>query len=271
MHTTEPEKDPTYYTNSREGNLHLEDGYQCDKCKNKGYIARYEYAEEVGYWAVVEYECECMKVRKAIRRMNRSGLRNVLGKYRFDTYRAAEPWQQIVKRKAEAYAQAQLADASADDWFFIGGASGAGKTHLCSAICRELLSGGMEVRYMLWRDESARLKACINEPEYQKAIQELKTVKVLYIDDFFKCGYGRDGAQKPTAADLNLAFEILNYRYNDPALRTILSSELTLDELFDIDEAIAGRIVERALNYKIILTGTDKNYRRKLAAGAERM
>lgn len=262
------ENDRIYYMNSREGSLHLEDGYQCDKCKNKGYIAKYEYAEEVGYWAIVEHECACMKVRKTIRRMHRSGLKNVFGRYQFDTYHAAERWQEIVKSKAEAYVQEKCGNPQADDWFFIGGASGAGKTHLCTAICRELLLHGQEVRYMLWRDESGRLKASVNEPEYARAINELKQVEVLYIDDFLKCGYRKDGSQKPTAADLNLAFEILNVRYSNPALITIISSEMTLDDLFDIDEAIAGRIVERALHYKIVLTGSEKNYRRKLAAGA---
>ena len=44
-------------------------------------------------------------------------------------------------------------------------------------------------------------------------------------------------AGKPiTQGDINIAFEIINYRYiND--LITIISSELLLDEIINIDEA----------------------------------
>jgi hypothetical protein len=36
--------------------------------------------------------------------------------------------------------------------------------------------------------------------------------------------------------------EIINYRYNNPGLITIISGERTIDELLYLDEALAGRI-----------------------------
>ena len=45
--------------------------------------------------------------------------------------------------------------------------------------------------------------------------------------------------------DVNLAFEIINARYNTSGLITLISSERTLDELMRIDEATASRIYER--------------------------
>ena len=118
---------------------------------------------------------------------------------------------------------------------------------------------------MLWRDEAVKLKAMVNDTvQYEKTMQELKTVEVLYVDDFFKCGQVEGGVQKPTAADVNLAFEILNHRYNNPGFITIISSESTLDEIFSIDEAVGGRIGERAQGYVINLSGKEKNYRRKM-------
>ena len=84
------------------------------------------------------------------------------------------------------------------------------------------------------------------------------------LDDFFKCGQVEGGVQKPTAADVNLAFEILNHRYNNPGFITIISSESTLDEIFSIDEAVGGRIGERAQGHVINLSGKEKNYRRKM-------
>ena len=100
---------------------------------------------------------------------------------------------------------------------------------------------------MLWRDEVVKLKACVTEAaEYSRMITELKEAEVLYIDDLFKTGKDGEGkAQRPTGADVNIAFEILNYRYNNPKLITIISSECKVTDMLDIDEAIAGRIAER--------------------------
>ena len=50
----------------------------------------------------------------------------------------------------------------------------------------------------------------------------------------------------PTAADVNLAYEIINYRYNNRDKITIISTELTIGGLCEIDEALGGRIRQRA-------------------------
>jgi DNA replication protein DnaC len=95
----------------------------------------------------------------------------------------------------------------------------------------------------------------------RQILDKYKTAEVLYIDDLFKTGKSQDNSNpKPTAADINYAFEIINYRYNNPSLLTIISSELSEDELIDIDEALGGRIYERA---KAITIAKDRrrNYR----------
>ena len=76
-------------------------------------------------------------------------------------------------------------------------------------------------------------------------MRDLKTAPVLYIDDLFK------GAERPTQGDLNIAFELLNYRYNDERLYTIISTEKLLDELIAIDEAIGSRIAERSKGHRV--------------------
>lgn len=225
------------------GNLDKEDGYNCDICKNKGMIASVVYNEKFGYWTETVTTCKCHKARNAIRRLHRSGLKNVVKDYSFDKYETPEAWQQTIKETAMQFCQ--------DDnhnFFFIGGQSGAGKTHICTAIAVHYIRMGKEVRYMLWRDEITRIKSVVNEyDQYGSLMDSLKQTDVLYIDDLFKCGKGDDGKVKaPTAADINAAFEILNYRYNNKNLITIISSERTLAELVDIDEAVAGRIAERS-------------------------
>ncbi len=229
--------------NQSQGNLNEQDGYECSVCKNKGFIAEVQYNEQFRYHYEVVVPCKCHKIRNAIQRLNRSGLKDAVKRYTFDKYQTPEPWQVKVKETAMRFC-------NDDDhtWFYIAGNSGSGKSHICTAIAVHYIRQGLDTHYMLWRDEIMRLKASVTEPEvYSKHIKTLKEVPVLYIDDFFKNGKGSDGKSvPPTAADVNAAFEIINYRYNTPQLITIISSERTLAELMDIDEATAGRIVERA-------------------------
>lgn len=76
---------------------------------------------------------------------------------------------------------------------------------------------------------------------------------MLYIDDLFK--------GKITEADINLVFEILNYRYNNN-FKTIISSEYMLTELLKIDEAISSRILEKSRGYHLdIKRENGRNYR----------
>lgn len=113
-----------------------------------------------------------------------------------------------------------------------------------------------------------KIKSLITEGEkYEHAVFKLKTVEVLYIDDLFKTGKDLNGkVQRPTTADINLAFEIINYRYNNKNLVTIISSERNIREIMEIDEAIGGRIFELSSkkNYAVnISNNLNKNYRRK--------
>lgn len=230
--------------NDAYGELDKQDGYNCPICRNKGYIMR--AVSEDGEWRLVSTDCKCQKTRRSLRRMQRSGLKNIIRDYTFTRFETPEEWQQRIKEAAMDYAK------NPDGWFFIGGQSGSGKTHICTAICRELLLAGREVLYMLWRDDIVRLKALVTDAgQYGQSIGQYKQAEVLYIDDLFKTGRGVDTAmQKPTAADVNIAFEIVNSRYNNN-LPTVISSECAIGDLMDIDEALAGRIIERAKAFSL--------------------
>ena len=238
------------------GKLHEEDGYNCSVCLNKGDIWKaFEYRP--GWWNHCSTECKCMEVRRTIHRMKKSGLKDVIRDYTFDKYEATAEWQRVLKSAAMEYSK------HPDGWFFIGGQSGCGKTHLCTAICREFLLIGQRVVYMLWRDDVAKIKSLALEAEEREGMfDRFKKADVLYIDDLFKMGNAPDGGkQRPTSADINVAFEIINYRYNNH-LATLVSSEWSEDELLDIDEATGGRIFERAgANGFSIAPDRSRNYR----------
>lgn len=245
--------------NATEGNRHEEDGYQCNTCRNKGYVIKLAEYEDGSFHQVCT-DCKCVEIRNSIMRMKRSGLKDIIKDYTFDKFEDSEPWQKSIKSAAMDYAK------NPEGWFFLGGQSGSGKSHLCTAICREFLLAGKKVRYMLWRDDIVKIKGAVTDSEeYSKMIDQFKTVDVLYIDDLFKTGKAADNSvQRPTNADINVAFEIINYRYCNPNLLTIISSELSEDELLDIDEAIGGRIYERSKAFSIA-KNRDRNYRIKKA------
>jgi len=224
--------------NETEGTL---TGCDCDICKNKGYIAVVKDGN------IVLRDCDCMPRRRSLLRIERSGLKSTLHECTFETFQTLEKWQEEAKAKAMKYVTYHDGK-----WFLASGSVGGGKTHLCTAICGQFLEQGYEVRYMLWRDEIVKLKASVVDMgEYERLITPLKTVKVLYIDDFFKTERG----VKPTTADINLAFEILNARYVDRKLLTIISTERTPEELLDIDEAVGSRIYERSRGYCVRIAG----------------
>lgn len=198
-------------------------------------------------------ECPCMATRQSIWLVERSGLKDQLDKCTFDNYNAKSDWQKYIKVKATEFLK------ETEKWFFIGGQVGCGKTHICTSITGELIKAGKSSVYMLWIDEVTKLKAIkMDDVGYNQAVNRFKGAKVLYIDDFFKTERGK----RPTTADINIAFEILNYRYNNKDLVTIISSENTCDDILDIDEATGSRIYQKCGEYKISV-GQDKkkNYR----------
>lgn len=207
--------------------------FDCTICKNKGFVF---YTRDNN---VFSKECSCMGKRRSLRRIKASGLMSLLQTHTFEAYETPEKWQVAAKKKACTFS-----DDPANQWFFIAGTPGTGKTHLCTAIAGKLLESGREVRYMLWREEAPKLKAAVTDRElYENEMQKWKKTGVLYIDDFFKGGV--------TEADKNLAFEILNARYISPDAVTIISSEKSIEKILEIDEAIGSRIYERSKNFCI--------------------
>lgn len=240
--------------NAMPGTLDKLDGYNCEKCKNKGYVLKPR--RYLSGYEETQIECDCRRQRKSIRDFKRSGLADVMLNYSFEKYEAKEPWQIGVLSKAKAYVKDE-----GTPWFFFGGNSGAGKTHICTAIAVELLQKKKEVKYMLWRDEVRKLKATVNEKDCE--IDIYKDVEVLYIDDLFKTGKSELGKRVPipTQGDINVAFEIINSRYLSQK-RTIISTELSIEELLDIDVALGSRIKQMCGEYCLNLPhDLRKNYR----------
>ena len=218
-------------------------GYNCKKCLNRGYIA------EIRDGVEIMVRCECLKKREALKRLQESGISNLIKTKTFTSFETVEPYQMQIKETA-----AEFLNNYKNNWYFIGGQNGCGKTHICIAISGQLLKLGEAVRYMLWLEEAPILKAKVNESDYKELISVYQKADVLYIDDLFKGG--------ASEADIRLAFQIIDYRYRN-SMCTIISSEHMLNELYKIDRAIGGRIREKAIKINI-QKDEKKDYRLKM-------
>ena len=231
------------YNNSI-GKLNEEDGYNCDKCKNRGdYMIKTETGEALA-------ECECMRIRRAIRELKKSGLENQI-ELGFDSYKAVDELTAKIKRLA-------IENLSAKEWFFIGGQTGAGKTHISTAIAVELLRRSVQVRYKRYMEmvQNLKSKKFTSDADYYEELLPLVNCEVLYIDDLFK--------GKVLDQDVAIIWELIDDRYTS-GKKTIISSEMDLSEIARLDESLAGRINQRAGKF-VINIEKNKEFNRRLNA-----
>jgi DNA replication protein DnaC len=236
--------DLTKAANDEIGNLDKADGIDCPVCKNKGYILVDDDNEVTQSFI----PCKCMTKRKVKRISEESGMGELLS-YRVKNYRTDYDWQKNIRKKAIQYVTSK-----SDNWFCMLGQSGAGKTHICSAICNAFIDKFIEVRYIAWNTFTAEYKVCLSKGNANEYLSIYQNVEVLYIDDFFK--------GSTTEFDIkNIAFDLINYRYNK-RLKTIISSELSFKDICAMDEAIAGRIKQMCGEYMTSIPRLkENNYR----------
>lgn len=234
--------------NADVGNKNKKDGYNCNKCKNKGIIYILEEDE------AISTSCpECTAIRKGLFEIQKSGL----GDYGFKNFTVSEKgnWQEKLLQGADEFARSD-----GDNWLYISGQCGAGKTHLCTAaVLNRIYLQGLEALPFKWVEASKKLKRFSNDGSTETELEKYKRIALLYIDDLFKTKTG-DGV---TSADINLAFDIIDYRYTHK-LVTVISSEKSIDEIIAIDEALGGRIKQMAKKYAYhINKDRSKDYRLK--------
>lgn len=223
--------------------------YKCEKCKDTEVILYTKNGVEYGR------DCECKEVKMSLRIMANSGLCEEDLKKTFKDFETFNEEKLIkAKQKAAKYIK-EFNDikTARNNSFLLCGLSGRGKTTLGIIIANNLLSNKVGVRYMSYRDEIVKLKQVVNdEVNYSDRINRLKTSKVLFIDDLFK--------GKITDSDINIMYEIINYRYLE-RLPMIISTEMIPNQLLDLDEAVGGRILEMCKGNAVVFDNDTQNYR----------
>jgi len=224
------------------------EGIECPLCNN------HEVIFSVRKGNVYSRDCSCVQARNSMARIRKLGLEEHVKRCTFESYETPQPWQKTAKKIA-----LQFVENPDRQWLLLAGQSGAGKTHLAVATAFKLLRQGLSLHYMRWVESAPQLKANVNDYiVYRDLMQPMRRCKVLYIDDFWKC---KKGQAEPSDADVRLAFDILDYRYNNSGRITIISTEWQRDELIRIDEAVGGRVLEKTKGSQIVLVGKEKNWR----------
>ena len=225
--------------------------YQCKRCKDTEFVF---YKASNGY----EYakECECRTMKIANRLLEKSGISEEFQSKTFTNFedRGIEQVKEA-KRKAIEYYQNFIKNENdrVNSIIFMGQV-GSGKTHLGMALANNLIkTKNVAVLYMEYRQTATKLKQLItNDYDYNTELNKFKKARVLFIDDMLK--------GKVTESDINLMYEIINYRYLNK-LPMIISTEKTREELIEFDEAIASRIIEMSKKNIVELRGKELNYR----------
>ena len=218
---------------------------KCNICGDDGYIIR---TNEDGQRYTEK--CACKIAAESENRIRYSGLAHVLDTWTLDAFVVNEPWQERMKDTAVRFTEA--VKAGQKPWFFIGGAVGSGKSHLCTAICGELLKTRFTVRYFQWLTDARKLKGYAAEPEeYEELLHRFNRANILYIDDLFKSKRNDGSGLNPSDADIKLAFELLNGRYVENKIVVISSEWLLTSDLMDIDEGTFSRVFEKTRGFRV--------------------
>ncbi len=228
--------------------------YKCKICRDEEVVLKRR--EDGSEYAM---DCECKKERRAERLMKSSKITPKFQSRTFNSFKLDDR-PEIVKQAYEAawnYVKGYPKREEKGSVALLG-RPGCGKTHLLMAISNNLISKGVGVIYFPWVEGFNELRN--NLDSLDDRIRVLQQADVLFLDDLFK-GQDNTPEKRPTRFQLEQLFAIINYRYLEDK-PILVSSEKTISQLCQMDEAIGSRINEMCRDFKVTITGgIELNYR----------
>lgn len=229
-------------------NAYLEPHFECSLCEDTGYVTK----------AGKTTHCTCLKQKIFDVAYNKSNMGN-LEKENFANFNlrlfSDKPNKELYKsdisprENIELIREKSLAfienfDNPNEKNLIFTGSTGLGKTFMINCIANEALKLGKTV---LYQTAPIMLDAIIDEKfgnsdENINLQENILTVDLLIIDDL--------GAERVNDFKITELFTIINSRLLNPKLKTIISSNLTIEELF---KTYTNRIGSRLVgNYKFL-------------------
>lgn len=218
--------------------------YNCKECADTGFIDGVRM-------------CRCFREELVKATIASSGIGNLIEKQSFDNFDLN--WY---KDNPDNYEQMRLSLSVAKNYcknfskskgnLLLIGKTGTGKTHVSTAIAREVINLGYDVIY----DSVQNIISDFEDDRFRRGYNddELKTEKylecdLLIIDDL--------GTEFTTQVTVSCIYNLLNTRYNK-GLATIISTNLSHDELArKYEDRIYSRIV--GIGTKVVpFAGRDK-------------
>lgn len=233
--------------------------YNCDKCKDEtSYLV---VCDGIEYWI----PCECRRQHKIARLMSSSEITEEFKKLNFESFAIANK-PKLIKESfdcAKEYLEIfeEIKGKRQNSIMFLGN-PGTGKTHLLTAISNKLIAEhAVAVLYFPYVEGFNDLKD--NFDKLETKLRRMKTVEVLFIDDLFK---PTRGIPRATEWQVEQMYAVINHRYLNK-LPIMVSSELTIDQLCNVDEALGSRIYEMCRDYTVEILGDRKLLNHRLVGG----
>ena len=221
----------------------LAPNYECDKCKDTGYIT-IDLKTEM---------CSCMKQKLINESYNKSNLYRLKNdtfcnfcdslyddKPNIEKYGInVSPRENINKIKSICLEFIQNFESPEQKNILFTGTPGVGKTFLSGCIANEILNKGYTVLYQtspLLLDSIFEYKFNQKNSSSKELYDSLFNVNLLIIDDL--------GTENLTAAKFAELFTVINARLLNPKTKTIISTNLSLENLAkNYDSRILSRLI----------------------------
>lgn len=235
--------------------------YKCEICKDVGGLfvqvtdddnTSITFGKTYECWR----DCECEKLKIAKNIMAGSEITKEFEAMTFANFITGDTNEIVVEMKTKAlnyYKEFPNIEKDDKNSIALLGQAGVGKTHLLTALSNSFIKKRLKrVLYFPYVEGFDGLRNDFDK--LQDKLESMKKADILFIDDLFKPVTKTDKfgervkVPRATEWELEKMYSVINNRYMNKK-PIFISSELSFDEMFMLDEALGSRIYQMCKNY----------------------